>query len=70
MASNSKTRDSSECPKDMPKKNSGFANFPVATNGASRAVSSQAKCLTLPVKVQIEMFGFARFRNSGHTKNN
>ena len=44
--------------------------FPVATNGASRTVSPQAKCLALPVKVRIEKFGFARFRNSGHTKNN
>ena len=47
-----------------------FVIFPVATNGASRTVSPQAKCLALPVKVRIEKFGFARFRNSGHTKNN
>ena len=34
------------------------------------ARSLQAKCLALPVKIRIEKFGFARFRNSGQTKNN
>ena len=61
MASKIKTCDSSECPRDMPKKEAADSLiFPVATT-VLRARSLQRQN-ALPVKVRIETFGFARFR--------
>ena len=70
VASNWKTRESSECPKDMPKKNSGFANFSSSDQWCFVHDLSTGKMPCSTGESSNWKVRFARFRNSGHTKNN